>query len=96
MTEEPGADRLTVAPLLKSFQNEVDSLSKRSKAAEKAFFDIYKKFCDIGKCAMLWIRMKSHPAVFFRIPEYEVRYLVKVTPPHIHFYLCFVPRLRSR
>jgi len=33
---------------LKSFQNEIDSLSKRSKSAEKAFFDIYKKFCDIA------------------------------------------------
>lgn len=44
----PEEIRLTVAPLLKSFQNEVDSLSKRSKAAEKAFFDIYKKFCDIA------------------------------------------------
>ncbi len=65
MTEEPGADRLTVAPLLKSFQNEVDSLSKRSKAAEKAFFDIYKKFCDIGEYAVLWIRIKSYLAVFF-------------------------------
>ena len=40
--------RTIVAPLLKSFQNEIDSLSKRSKAAEKAFFDIYKKFFDIS------------------------------------------------
>jgi len=40
--------RHAVAPLLKSFQNEIDSLSKRSKSAEKAFFDIYKKFCDIA------------------------------------------------
>jgi len=39
--------RQVVAPLLKNFQNEIDSLSKRSKAAEKSFFDIYKKFCDI-------------------------------------------------
>ena len=39
--------RQIVAPLLKNFQNEIDSLSKRSKAAEKSFFDIYKKFCDI-------------------------------------------------
>lgn len=44
----PDEIRATVAPLLKSFQNEVDSLSKRSKATEKAFFDIYKKFCDIA------------------------------------------------
>jgi len=40
--------RLVVAPLLKNFQNEIDMLSKRSKSAEKAFFDIYKKFCDIA------------------------------------------------
>eukprot|EP00095_Tigriopus_kingsejongensis_P008178 snap_masked-scaffold405_size181423-processed-gene-0.9 protein:Tk08178 transcript:snap_masked-scaffold405_size181423-processed-gene-0.9-mRNA-1 annotation:"protein casp-like" len=40
--------RLSVAPLIKSFQNEVDSLSKRSKAAEKAFFDVYKKLADVG------------------------------------------------
>eukprot|EP00088_Acartia_fossae_P056571 TRINITY_DN6586_c0_g1_i5.p1 TRINITY_DN6586_c0_g1~~TRINITY_DN6586_c0_g1_i5.p1 ORF type:complete len:670 (-),score=199.17 TRINITY_DN6586_c0_g1_i5:172-2181(-) len=38
----------SVAPLLKSFRNEIDALTKRSKAAEKAFFDIYQKFCDIG------------------------------------------------
>lgn len=40
--------RLKASPLLKSFQNEVDSLNKRSKSAEKAFFDIYQKFCDIA------------------------------------------------
>jgi len=40
--------RLVVSPLLKSFQNEVDNLTKRSKAAEKSFFDIYQKFCDIA------------------------------------------------
>ena len=40
--------RLIVAPLLKSFQNEIDNLSKRSKSAEKSFFDIYKKFFDIA------------------------------------------------
>ena len=34
-------------PVVKSFQNEVDALSKRAKAAEKAFFDIYEKFADI-------------------------------------------------
>jgi homeobox protein cut-like len=37
----------SVAPVVKSFQNEVDSLAKRSKAAEKAFFDIYKTMADM-------------------------------------------------
>jgi len=40
--------RLIVGPLLKSFQNEIDNLNKRSKASEKSFFDIYKTFCDIA------------------------------------------------
>ncbi|XP_071496876.1 homeobox protein cut-like 1 [Diadema antillarum] len=39
--------RKQVAPLLKSFQAEVDSLSKRSKAAEGAFLSIYKKLIDL-------------------------------------------------
>ncbi|XP_070572083.1 protein CASP-like isoform X2 [Ptychodera flava] len=39
--------RKMVAPLLKSFQLEVDALSKRSKAAEAAFLSVYKKFIDV-------------------------------------------------
>ncbi|RXG60251.1 Protein CASP [Armadillidium vulgare] len=36
-----------LAPLIKSFQNEVDYLSKRSKFAETAFLKNYQKFLDI-------------------------------------------------
>jgi homeobox protein cut-like len=39
--------RKIVAPLLKSFQVEVDSLSKRSKASEAAFLSVYKKLIDL-------------------------------------------------
>ncbi|XP_019614890.1 PREDICTED: homeobox protein cut-like 1 isoform X1 [Branchiostoma belcheri] len=39
--------RKAVAPLLKSFQAEVDNLSKRSKAAEASFLSVYKKLIDI-------------------------------------------------
>ncbi len=42
------AVRAAAAPLVKSFQNEVDSLSRRSKAAEKAFFDVYKRLADVA------------------------------------------------
>ena len=35
-----------VAPLLKSFQGEIDALSKRSKNAESAFLTIYKKLLE--------------------------------------------------
>lgn len=46
--------RRVCAPLLKSFQSEVDSLSKRSKNAEAAFLNIYKKLIDIpGICLYL-------------------------------------------
>ncbi len=39
--------RKAAAPLLKSFQGEIDSLSKRSKNAEAAFLSIYKKLIDV-------------------------------------------------
>ncbi|XP_076307361.1 homeobox protein cut-like 1 isoform X3 [Tachypleus tridentatus] len=35
------------APLLKNFQSEIDSLCKRSKAAEAAFLTVYKKIIDL-------------------------------------------------
>uniref|UniRef100_A0A1I8G3L9 Protein CASP n=1 Tax=Macrostomum lignano TaxID=282301 RepID=A0A1I8G3L9_9PLAT len=39
--------RKAVAPLLKSFQAEVDSLSKRAKQAEAAFLSVYQKLIDL-------------------------------------------------
>jgi len=35
-----------VAPLLKSFQNEIDDLTNRSKSAESAFLDVYKRIVE--------------------------------------------------
>ena len=40
--------RAGAAPLIKQFQNEIDSLSKRAKSAEKAFFDLYKSLADLA------------------------------------------------
>ncbi|UJR22316.1 hypothetical protein I4U23_025378 [Adineta vaga] len=39
--------RKAVAPILKSFQVEIDSLSKRSKAAEKAFLEVYQRLSEL-------------------------------------------------
>lgn len=39
--------RKVVAPLLKSFQGEIDALSKRSKSAEASFLSVYKKLIDL-------------------------------------------------
>lgn len=51
--------RKVVAPLLKSFQGEVDFLSKRSKAAEAAFLTIYKKIIDLpGELSPFMVRDK--------------------------------------
>ena len=48
--------RKLVAPLLKSFQGEIDSLSKRSKNAEAAFLSVYKKLIDLpGKIELFMI-----------------------------------------
>ncbi|KAK3877261.1 hypothetical protein Pcinc_018016 [Petrolisthes cinctipes] len=40
--------RKQVAPLLKSFQGEIDNLNKRSKYVETAFLNVYKKVIDIA------------------------------------------------
>jgi len=39
--------RKVVAPLLKSFQTEIDSLSKRSKNAEALFLMVYKRLVEL-------------------------------------------------
>eukprot|EP00731_Ephydatia_muelleri_P023124 Em0015g707a len=39
--------RLKMAPLLKSFQAEIDSLSKRSQAAETVFLQVYRKLIEV-------------------------------------------------
>uniref|UniRef100_A0A3B4AJ62 Protein CASP n=1 Tax=Periophthalmus magnuspinnatus TaxID=409849 RepID=A0A3B4AJ62_9GOBI len=45
--------RKQVAPLLKSFQGEIDALSKRSKEAEAAFLNVYKKIIDVPPLPVL-------------------------------------------
>jgi len=51
-----------VAPLLKSFQSEVDALSRRSQSAETAFLSSYKKIIEIpGQAStMLWTSSSLH------------------------------------
>ncbi|KAK7086455.1 intra-Golgi vesicle-mediated transport [Halocaridina rubra] len=44
----PDEIRKHVAPLLKSFQAEIDNLNKRSKFVETAFLNVYKKVIDIS------------------------------------------------
>lgn len=42
--KQPASDQLeSFKPLLKSYQAEIDSLTKRSKASENAFFDVLEK-----------------------------------------------------
>jgi len=45
--QQPEDVRTAVAPMIKAFQNEVDSLARRGKAAEKAFFETYKRLTDM-------------------------------------------------
>uniref|UniRef100_A0A3B5M5J9 Cux N-terminal domain-containing protein n=1 Tax=Xiphophorus couchianus TaxID=32473 RepID=A0A3B5M5J9_9TELE len=55
--------RKQVAPLLKSFQGEIDALSKRSKEAEAAFLNVYKKIIDVpgkDRCTTLRQRTPSY------------------------------------
>ncbi|XP_011422371.1 homeobox protein cut-like 1 isoform X4 [Magallana gigas] len=70
--------RKIVAPLLKSFQSEVDSLSKRSKAAEAAFLSIYKRIIDLPDPVpvleyALQIQKKAHRVSDLEIENKQLR-----------------------
>ncbi|XP_048775550.2 homeobox protein cut-like 1 isoform X5 [Ostrea edulis] len=70
--------RKIVAPLLKSFQAEVDSLSKRSKAAEAAFLSIYKRIIDLPDPVpvleyALQIQKKAHRVSDLEIENKQLR-----------------------
>ncbi|KAM9370740.1 protein CASP isoform 6-T6 [Phaethornis superciliosus] len=55
--------RKQVAPLLKSFQGEIDALGKRSKEAEAAFLNVYKRLIDVPEVTIKALKEK--------IREYE-------------------------
>ncbi|XP_050409045.1 protein CASP isoform X3 [Patella vulgata] len=70
--------RKVVAPLLKSFQAEVDSLSKRSKSAEGAFLSVYKKLIDLPDPVTalehaLQIQKKAHRVQDLEIENKQLR-----------------------
>jgi len=46
--------RKVVAPLLKSFQTEIDSLSKRSKNAEALFLMVYKRLVELPGIVIMY------------------------------------------
>ncbi|XP_022793448.1 protein CASP-like [Stylophora pistillata] len=54
----PEDTRKKMAPLLKSFQAEIDALSKRSKASETAFLSIYKKLVDVPEVTINRLKEK--------------------------------------
>lgn len=65
--------RQIVAPIVKSFQNEVDSLAKRSKAAEKAFFDIYRSLADVpDPLPILEQSIERNQQLSSKIQDYEI------------------------
>ncbi|XP_045580811.1 protein CASP isoform X3 [Salmo salar] len=50
--------RKQVAPLLKSFQGEIDALSKRSKEAEGSFLNVYKTLIDVPEVTIKALKEK--------------------------------------
>ena len=62
-----------VAPVVKTFQNEVDSLSKRAKAAEKAFFDIYQTLSEVpDPLPILEQSIERNQNLSSKIQDYEI------------------------
>ena len=65
--------RQSVAPVVKSFQNEVDALAKRAKGAEKAFFDIYRTLADIpDPLPILDQAVERNQALSSKIQDFEI------------------------
>ncbi|GBM03424.1 hypothetical protein AVEN_265464-1 [Araneus ventricosus] len=76
--------RKAVVPLLKSFQAEVDSLSKRSKAAEAAFLTIYRTFIELPVLRHLETRITSSIGKWSFVVEFT---LVEDELPHLHLWI---------
>jgi homeobox protein cut-like len=67
--------RKAVAPILKSFQIEIDSLSKRSKAAEKAYLEIYRSLSDLSG--------KNFKLLFFH--QYRLTFIFQDPVPALEY-----------
>ncbi|XP_041349034.1 homeobox protein cut-like 1 isoform X2 [Gigantopelta aegis] len=70
--------RKVVAALLKSFQIEVDNLSKRSKSAEAAFLSVYKKLINLPDPVSaleyaIQIQKKAHRVTDLEIENKQLR-----------------------
>ncbi|CAK9296855.1 unnamed protein product [Gordionus sp. m RMFG-2023] len=61
-----------VAPLFKNFQQEIDSLSKRSKAAEAAFLSVYKQIIDFVDPSTLIEQFEKLQKISQKIKDLEV------------------------
>lgn len=65
--------KLSAAPVVKKFQNEVDSLARRAKAGEKAFFDIYQSLADMpDPLPILEQAIERNHAQASKIQDYEI------------------------
>ena len=63
----------SVSPVVKSFQQEVDNLVKRSKAAEKAFLDIYRDLADMpDPLPILEQSIDRNQQLASKIQDYEI------------------------
>ena len=63
----------SVSPVVKSFQQEVDNLVKRSKAAEKAFLDIYRDLADMpDPLPILEQSVDRNQQLASKIQDYEI------------------------
>ncbi|XP_028400316.1 protein CASP-like [Dendronephthya gigantea] len=68
----PDNVRKQVAPLLKNFQGEIDSLTKRSKAAETVFLSLYKRIVEIPDPLPILDQCISNQQKVSKFHDYEV------------------------
>jgi homeobox protein cut-like len=64
--------RKNVAPILKSFQNEVDNLFKRNKTMETLFLSLYKKLIELPDPAAIFENVQQLQKKAERVADLEI------------------------
>ncbi len=67
--------RKAITPILKSFQIEIDSLSKRSKITEKAFLEIYQHLTKLPGKLKYFLSLRFFLSQLFKDPVPALEYV---------------------
>ncbi|KAJ3324599.1 camp-dependent protein kinase catalytic subunit [Boothiomyces sp. JEL0866] len=68
----PNPDQQQIKVLLKEYQNEIDSINKRSKNAESAFLNLYKIFAEVADPYPILLELKNNSEQKNQLEELKI------------------------